>query len=362
MCAMNRIFNYHCRLAREVAERFPSPAELFSLSLGELEDIFGVESPFPGRISDHSILGEAEKEVEWARSKGVRVICYNEPEYPVRLKQCEDSPLLLFLAGNADLNAGRTVSVVGTRKVTSYGEDVCRRILKSLASLDVRPLIISGLAYGVDICAHREAMALGLDTVGVMATGINEIYPRAHRNDAAAMCSHGGILTEFWRGAPPDKYNFLRRNRIIAGLCDAVVLIESDSEGGGVVTSKMAFSYSREVFAVPGRITDRWSSGCNSLIGQKMAEPVTSPDRIGACMGWKKRQISSPEEVIPELFPADSDVKRNIVVALSRGKGMDLDSVVNAVNADCQAIIGVLTELEMDGVVVCDEKGRYRIA
>lgn len=361
VCAINRIFNYHCRQAKETLEKFPSPGVLFSSGRKSLEDIFGPSSPYPPLFLDRRILDDSEREVSWAASKGVRILCYNEKEYPRRLKECEDSPILLFLAGNADLNAERIVSIVGTRKITSYGQSVCRQILKELSCLDVKPLIVSGLAYGVDICAHREALSLGLDTVGVMATGINEIYPSAHRADAAAMCAQGGILTEFWRGAPPNRYNFLRRNRIIAGLCDAIVLVESDKEGGGVVTSRMAFSYSRDVLAVPGRITDRWSSGCNALIGQKVAEAVTSPEGVLSCLGWKKRGNAPSVSSEPELFPSDSSVKRNIIVALSQGNPMDRDEIVEAAGADCQLVMRELTELEMEGRIYCDINGRYGI-
>jgi len=361
VCALNRIFNYNCRLAKTVLEKYPRPETLFSMESDELEELFGRNSDYPARFHDRQLLDDAFREVEWACSKNVKILCYNENGYPRRLMECEDGPVLLFMAGNADLNARRVVSIVGTRKPTSYGMEVCRSILKSLASLDIPPLVVSGLAYGVDICAHREALALGMDTVGVMATGINEIYPSVHRSDAAAMCLHGGIVTDFWRGAPPNKVNFLRRNRIIAGLCDAVVLVESDRDGGGVITSKMAYSYSRDVFAVPGRITDKWSSGCNSLISGKIAESVSSPDRIGELMGWKRKKESGRDGAVPELFPSDSDVKRNIVVLLSGGQEMDSDAICSSLDSGCQGVMSALTELEMEGRIVSGGNGLYRI-
>ncbi|MBQ0006157.1 MAG: DNA-processing protein DprA [Alistipes sp.] len=358
-CALNRIFNYDCRLGKRVMERYPHPGTLFSWKADELCGLFGRNSKYPGLFTDRKFLDEAADEVEWASSKGVRILCFNEADYPYRLRECEDAPLILFKAGNAELNASRVISVVGTRKVTSYGLGVCRSIIQELASLEEPPLVVSGLAYGVDICAHREALSLGLSTVGVMATGINDIYPHAHRADAAAMCRQGGIVTDFWRNAPPDRINFLRRNRIIAGLCDAVVLVESDKSGGGIVTSKMAFSYSREVFAVPGRINDRYSAGCNLLISEKIAESLSSPDRIGTLMGWKKRCGALSSEGAAELFSGDSDVKKNIIVLLSNGSGMDADSLCERLHFDCQEIMTALTALEMEGRIILDGRGVY---
>ena len=358
-CALNRIFNYECLLGKSVMERFPVPGTLFSLTAEDLYGLFGRNSKYPERFLDRKLLDDAADEVNWAASKGVRILCFNEADYPHRLRECEDAPLILFEAGNADLNAGRVMAVVGTRRATSYGLGVCRSIIQELASLKEPPLIVSGLAYGVDICAHREALSAGLTTVGVMATGINDIYPYAHRADAAAMCRQGGIVTDFWRNAPPNKINFLRRNRIIAGLCDAVVLIESDRSGGGIVTSKMAFSYSRDVFAVPGRITDRYSSGCNLLISQKIAESVSSPEQIAASMGWENECNASSSENLPELFPDDSDIKRNIIVLLSNGFGMDVDSLCGRLNYECQEVMAALTTLEIEGRIVLDARGVY---
>lgn len=359
-CALNRIFNYNCTLAKKMLELFPSPCGIFESGRSSLVELLGKDSRYPDMILDGKVVQEAYEEVEWARSRDVRIFYYGDMDYPFRLKECEDAPVILFYKGTADLNGERVISVVGTRHPDPYGENVCREVIRALAGLRVKPVVVSGLAYGIDICAHREALETGLDTVGVMATGIDVIYPRPHRQDAVRMCRQGGVLTDFWRGAPPNKVNFLRRNRLIAGLCDAVLLVESDKDGGGVVTSRMASSYSRDVFAVPGRITDPASRGCNALIREKVAECVSSVSSLIGTLGWNdgKRTSGGGE---PVLFESDSTVKRNILVALSARTRMDTDAVLEQVDAEYQDVMAALTELELEGRVVSDPSGRYRV-
>jgi len=359
-CALNRIFNYNCVLARKVVEQFPSPGKVFSLGRPALEEIFGKDSKYPGVLSDGKVLEEAYREVEWSISKDIHILYLKDSSYPRRLKECEDAPVVLFYKGVADLNGERVVSVVGTRRPDAYGEEVCREIVRTFAALETKPLIVSGLAYGIDICAHREALDAGLQTVGVMATGINEIYPRMHRADAVRMCRQGGILTDFWRGALPNKVNFLRRNRIIAGLCDAVILVESDRSGGGVVTSRMAASYSREVLAVPGRLSDNVAQGCISLIKERTAEIVSSVRGVPSYLGWNDT-VKGRKASEPLLFECDSAVKRNILVTLSAVTSMDADMVLRKVDFEYQEVMSALTELEMEGRIVAVSPGTYRI-
>jgi len=357
-CALNRIFNYNCVLARRMVERFPSPGALFSMGRSSLEDILGKGSRYIGALTDGGVLEEAFSEVEWSLSRNVRILYLTDDSYPRRLRECEDAPIVLFYKGTADLNHKRVVSIVGTRRPDGYGEDICREIVRSFSTLDLKPLIVSGLAYGIDICAHREALDSGLETVGVMATGINDVYPKMHRADAVRMCRQGGVLTDFWRGAAPNKVNFLRRNRIIAGMCDAVILVESDRAGGGVVTSRMASSYSREVLAVPGRLSDRMAQGCISLIKERVAEIVSTVRGVSDYLGWSDRRMAVAE---PVLFEYDDSVKRNILVTLSSVSSMDTDMVLQRTGCDYQEVMSALTELELEGRIAAVSPGVYRL-
>lgn len=361
-CAISRIFNYDCTKAKLLTDNYPSLEDVFSLSRNELKDILGEKSKYVDEILDHTVLRESEKEVEWALEHNIRVFYIGDSDYPHRLKECNDAPVVLFYKGTSNLNASKVVSIVGTRKATPYGRDICQKIIRSLSEVDVPPVIVSGLAYGIDICAHREALQCGLETVGVMATGIDAIYPLEHREIAVKMVKSGGVLTDFPQGSAPVPLNFVRRNRIIAGLCDAIVLIESKKKGGGMVSVKMAYSYSREVFAVPGKITDIFSEGCNLLIKDNIAIPITDFETIPKNMGWKK--ISSVRETNSNLliFESDNPVKVKILKTLSSYVSLDPDSLIEVVGASFQEILLSLTELELEGRVVSNDTGKFSIA
>jgi len=358
-CAFNRIFGYNAVKARALADMFPVLSELFELDKDSLEALFGQNSEYVTMLKDRSILQGAAQEVEWAASRKIRIMCITDPDYPARLKECEDAPVVLFYRGNASLDPVRCISIVGTRKVTTYGMKMCRRIVEAFATLRDKPLIVSGLALGVDICAHRAALNCGLETVGVMATGLDTIYPSTHRSDAVRMIAQGGLITDFWRSAAPSKINFLRRNRIIAGLCDALILIESDTEGGGMVTARMADSYSRTLFALPGRADDQYSKGCNALIAEKCAEILKDEWSVLTVMGWGRRRgtaASSAEQ--GDIFESDSDVKRNILLALSRENGVDADVLVRSVGSG-EGIVPALTALELEDRIERASDGKY---
>ena len=241
-CAINRIFNYNCRDARLITERLASPSALFSLPERELRELLRGNSRYIDAVLSRDCLRDAQEEVLWAREKDVRIIYIRDREYPRRLRECPDAPTVLFYKGCADLNPSRAVAIVGTRKATGYGITQCRRIIEHLAALKDKPLIISGLAYGIDITAHLAAMDCGLMTAAVLPTGMDSIYPTPHRQHAVRITRHGGLVTDFPKGATPMAVTFLRRNRIIAGMADAVLLIESAEKGGGLITAGMALS------------------------------------------------------------------------------------------------------------------------
>lgn len=361
-CALSDIFNYSCGKGKFLIDNYPVPSTVFSLSAGELKDIFGASSPFCGKILDHSYLEKAASEVQWAENHGVKVIFIGDSDYPYRLKECNDAPIVLYYIGTANLNSSRMLSIVGTRKVTQYGKDMCGKIIEELSTLDIKPVIISGLAYGVDICAHQTALSCSLETIGVMATGLDEIYPRLHRPFAAKMVRQGGLVSDFPRGTTPVRLNFIRRNRIIAGLSDATVLIESEVEGGGVVTSKMAYSYSREVFAVPGRMTDRRSSGCNALIRDNIASLVAEGGGVVGALGWSDLERKGKYVKKALIFESDNPIKKNILLSLSSHPALDFDTILESSPGDYKEVVCNITELELEDRIKSDGTGKYTLA
>ena len=211
-------------------------------------------------------LKRAETELEFAQKKHIRCLTMQDADYPQRLLECPDAPIVLYFCGNANLNASRIINIIGTRHCTEYGRDICRNFIADLQRHHPDTLIVSGLAYGIDINAHRAALDSGMQTVGVLAHGLDRIYPSVHRTTAASMAHQGGLLTEYMSQTAPDKINFVRRNRIVAGMCDATIVVESAAKGGALITAELAESYHRDVFAFPGRIYDQYSEGCNRLI------------------------------------------------------------------------------------------------
>ena len=267
-----------------------------------------------------------------------------------------DAPIILYYRGNADLNAERIIAIVGTRLATEYGKYACRSIIKALRKLDPKPIIVSGLAYGIDITAHREALELGMKTIGVMATGLDTIYPASHRNIAAKMLNMGGVLSDFPSKTPGATINFLKRNRIIAGIADATILVESKIKGGGLVTIKQANSYSRNCFAIPGRINDITFEGCNLMIEKNIAAIINTPETIALEMNWED---NSKKEL--ELFENINPIKTKILVTLSSGLPMDINSIFNATKLDIKELTLNITELELDGIIIEDNNSKYRL-
>lgn len=358
-CAINRIFNYNCRAARAVTDRFASPGELFSLPERELRELLHGNTHYIDAVLDGDCLRKADEEVRWARSKDVRIIYIRDKEYPRRLRECPDAPPVLFHKGCAGLNPSRAIAVVGTRKATGYGISQCRRIIEHLAGLKDRPLVISGLAYGIDITAHLAAMEYGLQTAAILPTGMDSIYPSPHRQYAVKILGQGCLITDFPKGATPMPVSFLRRNRIIAGMADAVILVESAEKGGGLVTAGIALSYSRDVFALPGKTTDKYSAGCNALIGRNAAAIITSPSCISEALNWNDSAAVSRKERLMQLFEKSDYIRRNILLALSADSAVARNTIIEKAGADPQEVLARLTEMEMEGTVGSDIFGNY---
>ena len=304
----------------------------------------------------------AEEELKYAEKNQIQCITLNDAAYPSRLKECEDAPLALFYRGNAPLNALKVISMVGTRHATAYGEDLCQSFIRELKELRPDVLIVSGLAYGIDICAHRAALQHGFATIGVLAHGLDRIYPTAHRKTAIDMMDHGGLLTEFMSGTNPDRQNFVKRNRIVAGMSDATIVVESAIKGGALITAELAESYHRDCFAFPGRTTDIYSAGCNELIRNNRASLLSSAEDFVNAMGWNLTNNKTKDVIQRELFPELSEEEKKIVQVLHRNPdGIQINTLVVETNIPINRISAILFELEMKGVIRALAGGVYRL-
>ena len=306
----------------------------------------------------------AEVELEYDMKYGIQPICMNDDRYPQRLKECDDAPLMLFYKGNANLNQQRVINIVGTRHCTPYGEDCIRRFITDLKQLSPQVLIVSGLAYGVDIVAHRQALASGYETVGVLAHGLDDLYPSRHRETAVRMIEQGGLLTEFLTQTNADKINFVRRNRIVAGMSDACILIESAAHGGGLITCDISQAYGRDVFAFPGRVGDAYSEGCNNLIRSNGAGLITSAADFIKDMGWQDDATlmrAKQQGIERSLFPELSPEEQLIVDALAKTNDLQINLISVKTNIDISRLTSLLFTLEMKGVIKTFAGGMYHL-
>lgn len=296
----------------------------------------------------------ADVELEYDIKNGIQPLCMNDAKYPQRLKECDDAPIMLYYKGSADLNKLRVISVVGTRHCTAYGQDLIRSFTSELRRYCDNVLVVSGLAYGVDISAHRNALQNGYDTVAVLAHGLDDLYPQRHRDTADKMLRQGGLLTEFMTMTNADKMNFVRRNRIVAGMADACLLVESAAHGGGLITAGIARSYNRDVFTFPGRVGDAYSEGCNNLIRDNGAALVTSAKDFVHAMGWEQdaRLAKAHESGIErQLFPDLNADEQLVVDILNKKNDLQINMIAVQTSVPISKLTAVLFELEMKGVV-----------
>ncbi len=338
-----------------------SASELFA-NLHDIHNIFpGINPTIVASLSSRTIFDDAQREMEFISSKGIKIHCIGDDSYPYRLRECCDAPLVVYTLGNIDLNPRHVVSVVGTRHATEYGKDICTAFVTDLARCLPDTLVVSGLAYGIDVCAHRAAVASGLPTVGVLAHGLDRIYPNAHRNIAKEMLANGGLLTEFMSGTDSLPAYFVQRNRIVAGMADATIVVESAASGGSLITASLAQGYGRDCFAFPGRVNDKYSIGCNELVGKNRAALVTSAQDFIDAMNWtpirrKNRQAE------PELFPQLSDEENKIVEILkTNNDGLQVNQMVIELNIPVNRLMPLLFQLEMKNIVRSVAGGLYRL-
>lgn len=296
----------------------------------------------------------ADDELQWDIANGVVPLAISSPLYPQRLTECADAPMMLYYMGNADLNKQRIICIIGTRHATAYGQDIISRFTAELKAACPDTIIVSGLAYGVDISAHRCALSAGMETIGVLAHGLDTIYPSVHRDTAAKMITQGGLLSEFPTGTNADKMNFVRRNRIVAGMSDACILVESAEKGGGLITTGIANSYGRDVFAFPGNVGQPYSKGCNNLIKDNKAMLITSAQDFVNAMGWQNDATlreAKKQGIERQLFPEFTADEQHIVDILAKTN----DLQINMLSAKSGFAIGKLSSLmftlEMKGTV-----------
>lgn len=302
-------------------------------------------------------LPQAEAEADEARRRHISLLALTETDYPTWLKSLPDAPPVLFYKGTASLNAQPMISIVGTRHISEYGKDLCRHIVEQLAERLPQATIVSGLAYGVDVHAHRAALACGLPTIGVLGHGLNHLYPPSHRDTANRMTEQGGLLTEYPCATPVSRENFVQRNRIVAGLSQACIVVESARRGGALITARLAQDYGREVYACPGRLTDLHSEGCNRLIARHSAAIFTSVDDLMDDMGWAPRQ-PRPQQL--ELFPALTATEEQLRNRLVQTEQCSADELVTATGLKVAEVNAALIQLEMKGLVRLLAGNQYR--
>ena len=367
LLALNKILNYDTKRAAALIEYAGSAHALFSIDRQELADRLKKRYNFIDELGNEAHLRWAEEELRWAYSKGISILTPSSKEYPRYLLECDDKPIVLYKTGPADLNSSQMISIVGTRRSTHYGEKICAKIIGEMKDMGLLPTIVSGLAFGIDICAHRAAIANGLATVAVSACSPDKIYPAMHLQDARIIAQRGAVITEFPRGAQNIKVNFLRRNRIIAGISPATIVIESNERGGAMITASLAHSYSREVFALPGRVSDSASKGCNYLISKNIANIIYNTEELVEKLNWdiftNKRTLPKEETKSSkksEINPENS-AKEKILVTLRHSSELHINELSNMTGLSISSVSTILLELEIEDKIIRLSGERYTL-
>lgn len=347
--------------AAELLNHYGKAAYIFSAKKSELARFPGIGAVRCNAIKQYNDFARVEEELRFIEKYHIKVLSIQEPDYPPKLKNCPDAPLLLFMKGNHEfLENQRIVSIVGTRKNTDYGKHVTHQLIEELREHNI--IVTSGLAYGIDAIAHKEAVKAGIPTIGIVAHGLDRIYPAANKGLARQMVTAGGLLTEFISGTPPDKQNFPRRNRIVAGICDALVVVETDVNGGSIITAELANQYNRDVFAIPGNIHAAKSAGCNELIRKNKAALIRSGKDLVEMMNWNDtpgtRKPVKPLPLFPELSPDEK-----IIVGIIKDKNPShIDDIRMKCGLTNSKIAQIVLKLEMEGVIHSLPGKRYRLS
>ncbi len=358
--ALTAIPNIGSVTAKKLIAYSGSAHQIFIEKKTALEKIPGIGAVNAQNIIQNKdfALSLAEHELAFIEKNNIYAYTFLEENYPKRLTHCEDGPLVVFSKGDFNFNTQKVISVVGTRNATDYGKEFCEKLIADLTPH--KPLIVSGLAFGVDICAHKAALKNNLPTIGVLAHGLDRIYPAVHTSTAKQMVENGGLVSEFRSGTNPDRENFPKRNRIIAGLSDLTIVIESSNKGGSLITAELANSYSRDVFALPGRITDTQSEGCNALIKQNKAHLIQSVKDIEYIMGWKAEEILKPNQT--KLFVELTIEEKLIFNILQQQDKMAIDDIALLAKLPMSKTAALLLEMEFKNLVKSLPGKMYKVA
>jgi len=344
-------------LTRQLVSYCGSAENVFKEKKGKLLKIPGIGETLAESIIKQDVLKEAETEVKKAEKSDTRIIFYTSEEYPTRLKNISDAPTLLYYKGNANLNVEKVIGIVGTRHATEYGKEQTTKLVEGLKSHN--PVIISGLAYGIDIAAHKACVTNDIPTIGIMGSGIDIIYPSQHREVANKMILNGGLLTENKFGTKPEPSRFPERNRIIAGMCDALVVVEAGEGGGALITAELANSYNREVFAIPGKIGDEFSEGCNNLIKNHKAHICTGISDIEYLMNWAPGQALQKKKEL-DLSPFSKE-EQSIIILMQNSEGALIDDLSWKSQLPVNKVAALLLNLEFQGLVKSLPGKKYKL-
>lgn len=346
-------------LARNMVSYVGSVEGVFEESVKSLQKIPGIGEINAKRIKDKDVLVKAEKELKFIEKNEIDVQFYTDKSFPRRLKTCVDAPIIIYTKGNLNLNEHRIVSIVGTRNATNYGKQVCDELIQKFAERNYKVLVVSGLAYGIDIQAHKSALKCNIQTVGIVGHGLDKIYPSLHAETAKKMLENGGLVTDFPSETKIDPSNFIRRNRIIAGLADATIVIESAAKGGALITAEIASSYNRDVFAFPGRAGDVYSKGCNQLIRNSGANLIEGIDDLEFFMGWEK--LTKRQAVQSSLFVELTAEEEKIVALLRENGELFIDQISTELTIPVSRISAMLLTLEFKNVLVALPGKMYKL-
>jgi DNA processing protein len=336
--------------AKALVNRYGDAESIFKAKRDHLENQEGIGTVRANSIKAFTNFDSSEAEIKFIEQYKITPLFITDENYPQRLINCYDSPPLLYYRGNANLNTSRIISIVGTRNYSDYGKMVCEKMVEELQQSNI--LVISGLAFGIDTIAHKASLKNNLQTVGVLAHGLDRIYPPPNKHLAKQMVEQGGLLTEFISNTNPDKQNFPRRNRIVAGMCDALIVIESGKKGGSLITAELANSYNKDVFAIPGRINDAKSEGCNYLIKNNKASLVTCTADLLEMMNWNETKNSAIKKQ-RELFIELTADERTIIDILQIQESIQIDQLYFKSGLSSSSVAAALLSLEMQGIIIC---------
>lgn len=350
-------------LAQRILDVLPSEKDFFFLPQKELQDMLQSKNKITETNYRHQQLDKATKELDFITNNNIGITYFTDDSFPNKLTNTNDAPIILYSKGDCNFNASKIISIVGTRHATPYGMHICESLVSDLATqLGKNIIIVSGLAYGIDICAHRAAISAGVPTAAVMAHGLNTIYPSSHRNDAIDIIHHGGILlTDYQSQDRIHPSNFIARNRIVAGLADCTVVIESAQKGGALITANLAYGYNRDVFAIPGRCNDPYSIGCNHLIRKNIAALITDASELISAMRWKPCDtVQQPRQM--EIFPDLSSDEQAIISYLTNHGETHINPLGVALSLPMSQLMSALIELEFNGHIISLPGARYTLA